>query len=864
MHHRLILLLLCVGLGIPSFSTAQSIVTAVKLEEPIKIDGILEPILRDQQTPISGFIQFAPNPLAPSKQQTKVWIGYTDEAIYIQAELLDSAPDSILSQLSERDRLRNTDWFAVSINPYQDGINATNFIVSPDGVQYDSKFGAENGGDSQVMQTGDISWDGVWSSACAKTSTGWVAELKILYSALRFPDNPIQTWDINFARQIRRYREESFWHPVNPKLAAITTQMGTLSGIREIKPPIRLQATPFITAGTAHSSDPTRNRRNEYGSSIGGGLDLKYGLTDAFTLDLTAIPDFSNTRSDDQVLNLGANEIFFDENRAFFTEGVELFNKGGFFYSRRVGGIPFNYSAVEDQLTDNESILENPTKTRLLNATKVSGRLSNGLGIGVFNATEGKTFAKVKVNSSGDIREIETGPTTNYSVVSFDQNLKNNSFVTLINTTVLRDGSAYDANLTGLVFDLRNESNSFGIAGKAGVSQQYGISPRSNSGIAENPIDSSKSNTFGHTYSLNVRKLTGRFRYGANFNVESDTYNPNDLGFIFFNNERSGEIYSSYNWFEPFGIFNSASISGSIGSGFLFKPDIFTGAYSSFNSRFTTRKFFTFGFNATSDLSETKEFQDTRTPGRYYTLPQYAEAGGFISSDYRKRFALDVRTTFGRFYKDGRSQTRRLSISPRFRASDKLDFRLSSSIAHNLRYLGYLGHSMIAIDNYQLRGLNTPFIQLNPSIPGYDALDEESILGSYRTIRTIALEANTTYSFTANMNLSLRIRHYWSKVNHEEFFDSRPDGSKLTPTYTGLDADGNFVHNQNFNAFNVDFFWRWRFAPGSDAFISYKTQSFFEGNFNDGFFQNIGALGTDRVDNNLTLKVVYWLDAASI
>ncbi len=856
--------------------SAQKSMKAIKLGEKLKIDGVVDPSVaalgfRQNKSTDSdllrrksdNFTQFSPSPLAPSRFETEVWVGYDNEAIYIIAQLYDSSPDSILKQLSERDRLRNTDWFGASINPYQDGINATNFIVTPANVQYDSKFGSNiGGGSNQVMQGGDSSWDGVWESAAAINEYGWLVEMKILYSALRFPEVDIQTWDINFARQVRRYREESFWNTVDPARPDAATQMGKLAGIENIKPPVRLQATPFFTAATNHTFDKNSANRNSWNSALGGGLDLKYGITDAFTLDMTAIPDFSNARSDDQVLNLTANEIFFEENRAFFTEGVELFNKGDFFYTRRVGGVPFNYSNADDDLGTDEVVANNPLRTNLLNATKVSGRMDNGLGIGVFNAIEGRTFATIRNEVTGEERQVETGPRSNYSVVSLDQNLANNSFVTLINTTALREGANYDANLTGAVFDLRDKANNWSLNGKAAVSQQYGKSRLARRGeVPEVNGQSIRENVFGYTYQVGVDKLTGRLQYGAGYTIETDTYDPNDLGFLFFNNERSGNAYINYNWFEPIGSF----ISGEVGVfgefNRLYKPNAFNAGALGASTRWTTRKFFTFGSFFFTESRPSNEFQDTRTPGISYQLPQYFEFGGFISSDYRKRFALDVRPVFGTFWKDKRTSTQGLFISPRFRVSDKLDFRIGGTLRKNTRYLGYVGHSQAAIDRYELAAAGTRFTTLDASTRGYETLRDDEVVNSYRTIRIAELEASSSYSFNAQMNINLRIRHYWSRVNHDEFFTVNSSNRiPQTTGYLGIDADGNAVHDQNFNAFNIDLFYRWRFAPGSDIFLSYKTQSFFEGTFDGGYFPNLNRLGDEQVNNSLTMKVVYWLD----
>jgi hypothetical protein len=111
-------------------------------------------------------------------------------------------------------------------------------------------------------------------------------------------------------------------------------------------------------------------------------MDIKYGISQSFTLDMTLVPDFGQIRSDNQVLNLSPFEVRFNENRQFFTEGTELFNKGNLFYSRRIGSNPAFIANVSSQLLPGETIRENPSESKLLNATKISGRSDNGLGIG--------------------------------------------------------------------------------------------------------------------------------------------------------------------------------------------------------------------------------------------------------------------------------------------------------------------------------------------------------------------------------------------------------------------------------------------------------------------------------------------------
>ena len=213
------------------------------------------------------------------------------------------------------------------------------------------------------------------------------------------------------------------------------------------------------------------------GATYNGGLDLKYGINESFTLDATLVPDFGQVRSDDQVLNLSPYEVKFNENSPFFMEGTELFSKGGIFYSRRIGSKPNGYDNAYDQLDANEVVTSNPSESTLINATKISGRTQSGLGIGIFNAMTRNMHATIKDTLSEDIREVLTGPFTNYNMIVVDQSLKNNSYVSFVNTNVRRnaekDDYYYTANVTATDFRIQDRSRQYSISGKAALSQKY-------------------------------------------------------------------------------------------------------------------------------------------------------------------------------------------------------------------------------------------------------------------------------------------------------------------------------------------------------------------------------------------------------
>lgn len=421
---------------------AQSVVSSLKatrINTAIKIDGELSDPAWNEATSVSDFVQFEPKPGRSPSHQTAFKILYDDKAVYISAIMYDEAPDSINLQLSERDQIGVVDWIGFTIDSYQDGQNGSGFFVTASGNQIDRKFTANNVGNN-VSFSGDRSWDAVWESKVKITDKGWIAEMKIPYSALRFPTAQVQDWNINFFRMIRRHREVSSWNPIDPAGDGFLIQSGRLIGLESIKSPLRLSATPFVAGYLEITDDPNSNPSISNLKSFNGGMDIRYGINDAFTIDMTLIPDFGEADSDEQVLNLTPFEVRFDENRQFFTEGIELFERGGLFYSRRVGDRTFDSGAAQRGLLANEFVKSNPGRAQLVNATKLSGRTKNGLGIGLFNAVESTMNAVIGNVETGAERLVQTNPLTNYNVLVFNQNLKNNSSVTLTNTNVLRDG----------------------------------------------------------------------------------------------------------------------------------------------------------------------------------------------------------------------------------------------------------------------------------------------------------------------------------------------------------------------------------------------------------------------------------------
>lgn len=784
-----------------TLSFAQEIkqVKALRVIQVPKIDGVLDDEEWKEGVPATDFIQRALKPGEPALRKTEVKIVYDDIAMYIGAMMYDNEPDSILHELCQRDNEANSDLFGLILDTYNDDINGYGFFVTSAGVQIDARY-SSNGQ--------DFNWNAVWQSQIKINDKGWAVEFKIPYSALRFPIVDEQNWGVNFIRKVRKTRCVDFWNEVKPELNGMINQSGDLLGISNIKSPVRLSVTPYISSYLEnYPYNQPGQSNNSY--SLNGGMDIKYGINESFTMDMTLVPDFGQVQSDNKVLNLSPFEVLYNENRQFFTEGTELFNKGGLFYSRRIGGTPINYNL---QLKEGETIKSNPASTQLINATKVSGRTKNNLGIGIFNATTADTYAVI-TDSNGVDTKVLTQPLTNYNVFVLDQALKNNSYISLINTNVTRDGGIYDANVTATAFKFTNKKNKYGINGNTALSQLY------NSGFSKPDL--------GYSYNASVGKISGSFLYNADVAVKSDKYDPNDLAILYINNTVETSLNLSYNIYKPVWKLNEFSINGGMGYSRLFKPDLFWNFnfYGNCYANFTKSYFSTgTGFNF-SPLTTLDHWEPRRT-GHYYVYPKNYKVSYWLSTDYRKQFALDANISY-RYFDENNRYNISFGVSPRFRVNNKLSFIYNFHRDYLNDNIGFVNFNEI-----------TQFINFGR-----------------RNVFTTTNQLNATYIFTNKMSLTLRCRHYWSQAEYKQYYTLNNKGLLIDDAqYTGNS-------NVNFNAFNIDLVYTWQFSRGSEMSFVWKNAIYTSGDiiikqFSNDIDQTINSPQT----NSFSIKVLYYLD----
>ncbi|MDF2436465.1 MAG: hypothetical protein K0Q95_841 [Bacteroidota bacterium] len=772
-----------------------------------RIDGILDDATWENANVLGNFSQNYPREKAPVSQKTEVKLVYDNTAIYIAAKLFDTAPDSIRRQLGNRDDNLNADIFRIVFDTYNTQQDAFDFSVTASGVQLDSKFS-------------DGQYNAVWESAVKINEDAWIVEIKIPYSALRFPSAEKQIWGLQVTRNIARNNEFDQW-ALTPRTASNGLfYWGLLKGLNNVKEPVRLSLTPYITAYTSHYPSNTAGESN-FTSNVTGGLDLKYGINESFTVDVSLLPDFSQVQSDNVVKNLSAFEVQYNEQRPFFQEGTDLFQKGGLFYSRRIGRRPGGYYKAYN-LTNPESkevIIKNPDQAKLLNATKISGRTINGLGVGVLNAVLDNTYA-IASDSLGHERKILTEPFSNYNIVVFEQQMKNSSNAYIINTNVNRQKGYNNSNVTGLGGRLNNKKNTYGLNGDLALTNV----------LTPDTASNRYSDLFGYSYNAAFSKTSGKFQFTLYRNAVNPTFQNNDFGYNQEVNYINNGMNVSFIQAKPFGKFLNASVNISASQMENFSTHRLGGVFTGVNMNATLASFNSIYFGFDGKVTEQIDYYEPRVPGRIMIRPRGFSFFGGGSTDGRKKLSADINFWAGSTGlispTIGYNPYYGLSLAPRMRFSDKFSLYLNSSYSRDLGDRGFVN-----IDE-----------------------NNDVIIGvRYLTNATNTIEGR--YLFRNNLSLGLRVRHYWARGDYKSFCTLSEEGR----LQDNLSYNNN--HDFNFNAFNVDMVFQWQFAPGSSLNLVWKNSiAREEDHVINSFSNNLSNTFETKQLNTVSLKVLYYFD----
>jgi len=416
MCKRLIILSYLLVLDVPAISQTTpppSSITAVRIETPPMVDGVMDDSCWRLATPVTDFKQREPKEGLAATERTEIRLVYDDWALYIGVWCFDTEPHKLVANELRRDfSYAQEDNIEIIFDTYRDLRNGFLFVTNPNGARFDALVTDEG-------KNVNENWNGVWDVRTQTNSEGWFAEIEIPFSTLRFPDDTVQVWGVNFERNIRRKREQVRWqgYSRNYELEQLS-KAGLLLGLRDIHRGTTLEVKPYVSGGYQQNVLPEKSRT----ILTKVGVDLKYPLTQTLTLDVTFNTDFAQVEADRAQINLTRFPLFFPEKRDFFLEGAGTFdlNFGGrplLFYSRRIG-------------------LSNGEQIPIIAGARVVGKVDE-YDIGVLDMQTGK-----KGNE----------PTTNYAVVRVKRSILNESYVgmMLVNKQVsggYNRGYGADANL---------------------------------------------------------------------------------------------------------------------------------------------------------------------------------------------------------------------------------------------------------------------------------------------------------------------------------------------------------------------------------------------------------------------------------
>ncbi len=372
------------GVVLPNLTGAQDLEFATEAADPeavprpesfatrtvteISIDGRLDERVWSTGVPIAEFVQSKPNTGAPATENTLVRILYDDKNLYVGAICYESDPDRITVTSLERDfQTLNSDIFGISLDTFLDRRNGFIFWVNPRGAIRDAQAFDDS-------RTRNDAWDGIIDVKTTVADSGWVVEMAIPWTTLRFSaSQDQQTWGLNLNRRIRRKNEDVYWSPLGEReYIHKMSRAGTLRGLEQIRAGRNFLLKPYVMALRGSGTDLSEDAR---GNDYDGGLDLKYGITPRMTLDLTYRTDFSQVEVDQEQINLTRFSLFFPERRDFFLENSGTFTFGDV---RGMSGDPRTGASLRDfSLFHSRQI---GLSGRSPVPMEVGGRLTGGVG----------------------------------------------------------------------------------------------------------------------------------------------------------------------------------------------------------------------------------------------------------------------------------------------------------------------------------------------------------------------------------------------------------------------------------------------------------------------------------------------------
>jgi len=863
-------LLLAFILAIASLSTLaqeKTYTTQFVTGEAPEIDGFAENYWNSAPWG-NSFVQRSPYEGKMPTEQTAFKILYDNNNIYVLIHAYDSETEKIVKRLSRRDGYEG-DWVQIEIDSYNDNRTAFTFNVSAAGVKSDAII--SNDGDSK-----EENWDPIWYAATEINSEGWVAEIRIPLSQLRFSDADNQTWGLQVSRKIFRFNEISVWQFVPQKAPGWVSFFGELNGIENIEPKRQFEIAPYTVAKVEHYQ---KDSENPYSlgteKNITGGVDGKIGITNNLTLDFTINPDFGQVEADPSEVNLTAYETYLQEKRPFFIEGGNITNfqltQGGsplsndnLFYSRRIGRSPH----FTPETSDNE-YYDSPNNSSILGAFKLSGKTQNGISLGLIETVTSKEVAEI--DYLGNKREVTVEPLTNYFIgrLQKDYNQGNTSIGAMVTTT---NRNIEDAHLEylhnsaysyGIDFSHQWKDKTYYLLANFVVSKvngtQQAIYETQTSPVRyfQRPdaphlnLDSSKTSLTGQGGTIHIGKSGNQpFKFGGWLTWRSPELELNDVGFLFRTDEIFEVMYANYSITEPFSIFRSVGFNFDQWTGFNFNGDnLFSGfginGYAEFKNQWTFSNGVNFDGNGIS--------QGTLRGG-----PALFYNGSFnywmnLSTDERKKLQLELGCWTGRGFQDSFEGYNIWGMLT-YRPLNALSLTFSPSFSHQQPQMQY-------VENVEFE-------------------NENRYIFAKMEQTTFVLETRINLNITPNLTIQYFGQPFVSVGEYSEFKHIINAGAKnpqeqyrvFSPSEITYDSEnlvynineqnkGNYSFddpNFNYKQFLSNLVLRWEYIPGSTIYVVWSQgRTAFETDGNFSYRQDMNNLFSEKPYDTFLVKFSY-------
>ena len=489
------------GLAVPP--AAAPSFAAVASDEPPRLDGVVlgDPVW-DGVAPATGFRQTQPDEGAPASERTEVRVVFTESTLYVGVVCYDRDPGSIAIADSRRDAsLDDGDSVQFILDTFLDRQSGFVFGTSPAGQEYDGQV--VNAGEGRLGRSTTTSsgsgagfngnWDGVWDVRTSLSDVGWSAEFAIPFRTLSYPARGVQTWGMNLQRNIRRRNEIVYWAPLPRQYNLLRLSMaGQVSGIRPPSVGRDLKIVPYAAGDLTRSDE--RRRTTTLGDA---GVDLKYNVSPALTLDLTYNTDFAQVEVDQQQINLDRFNLFFPEKRPFFLENAGVFSVSSV---RQVAG--GNPGQTELFFSRRIGIGPGGREIPILGGARLSGKVSDAVSVGLLNMQTEEVAG--------------VAPANNFTVARAYRDLPNSSQVGAI---------FVNRQATGALAGSRDFNRTYGVDGRVGLGQNSQIA-----GFAA-ATDTPGREGSDHAYNVAWDHNSERWRFTLGYVEVADNFNP-EVGFL--------------------------------------------------------------------------------------------------------------------------------------------------------------------------------------------------------------------------------------------------------------------------------------------------------------------------------------------